>query len=63
MEAVQTFPFVPLFPSLRFSSLFFITSLDLGPVQMASARVYTSYQWSWSFSVRWIRRNVSIALY
>jgi len=37
MEAVQTFPFVPLSPSL-----FLISSLDLGPVQMASAQVFTT---------------------
>jgi hypothetical protein len=28
--------------SLLFSSLYFFTSLDLGPVQMASARVFTT---------------------
>jgi len=62
MEAVQTFPFVPLFPSFLFSSLFFISSLDLGPVQMALARVCTTYQWRWSFPVRLMRRKVCIEL-
>ena len=33
---------VPSFSSLLFSSLYFFTSLDLGPVQMASARVFTT---------------------
>jgi hypothetical protein len=29
-------------PSFSFSSVYFFTSLDLGPVQMASARVLTT---------------------
>jgi len=37
--------------------------LDLGPVQMASARVFTTTQWMWCFPVRWIRRKVAIELY
>jgi len=63
MEAVQTFPFVPLFPSLLCSSLLFISSLDLRPVQMVSAWVFTTCQWRWSFPVRWIGRKVAIELY
>jgi len=46
-----------------FSSLLFISSLDLGPVQMASAWVFTTYHWRWSFPVRRIRRKVAIELY
>ena len=45
---------------VSFSSLLFISSLDLGPVQMASARVFTTCQWRWSFPVRRIRRKVAI---
>jgi hypothetical protein len=45
-----------------FSVLFF-SSLDLGPVQMASARVFTTSQWMWSFPVHRIRRKVTIELY
>ena len=45
-----------------FSSLF-ISSLDLGLVQMASAQVFTTCLWRWSFHVRWIRRKVTIELY
>jgi len=48
---------------LLFSSLLFIASLDLGPVQMASARVFTICQWRWSFPVCQIRRRVAIELY
>jgi len=59
MEAVRTFPFVPLFPS-HLCSVF---CLDLGPVQMASGRVLTICQWRWSFPVRRIRRKVAIELY
>jgi hypothetical protein len=44
-------------------SLLFFSSLDHGPVQMASAWVFTTYQWRWSFPVRRIRRKVSIELY
>ena len=44
-------------------SLLFFSSLDLGPVQMASARVFTTSQWMWSFPVRGIRRKVAIELY
>jgi len=36
--------------------------LDLGPVQMALARVFTTCQWRWSFPVRRIRRKVAIEL-
>jgi len=45
---------------LFLSSLLF---LDLGPVQMASARDFTTSQWRWSCPVRWIRQKVSIELY
>jgi len=51
------------FSSLLFSSLFFISSLDFGPVQMASARVFTTCQWRWDFPVHRIRRKVAIELY
>jgi len=37
------------------SSLLLFFSLDLGPVQMASAWVFTSCHWRWSFPVRRIR--------
>jgi len=43
-----------------FSLLF---SLDLGPVQMASAWVFTTCQWWLSFPIRQIRRKVAIELY
>jgi len=33
---------VPSVSSLPFSSLYFLTSWDLGPVQMASERVFTT---------------------
>jgi hypothetical protein len=49
-----------LFPSLLCS---FISSLDLDPVQMASALVFTTSQWRWSFPVRRISRKVAIELY
>jgi len=45
---------------LLFSSLLFL--LDFGPVQMASARVFTTCQWRWSFPVHRIRRKVAIEL-
>jgi hypothetical protein len=44
-----------------FPSLLFI--LDLGPVQMASARVFTTYHWRWSFPVRRIHRTVTLERY
>jgi len=44
-------------------SLLFFSSLDLGPVQMASAWVLTTRQWRWSFPVHRIRRKVAIELY
>jgi hypothetical protein len=44
-------------------SLLFFSSLDLGPVQMASARVFTTCQWRWGFPVRRVRRKVAIQLY
>jgi len=44
-------------------SLLFFSSLDLGPVQMASAWVFTTSQWRWSFPVHRIRRKVAIELY
>jgi len=47
---------------LLFSSLF-IFSLDLGPVQMASAWVCTTCQPRWSFPVHQIHRKVTIELY
>jgi len=62
MEAVQTFPFVPLFPSLLCPS-FHLFLLDFGPVQMASARVFTTCQWRWSLPVPRIRRKVAFELY
>ena len=43
---------------VSFSSLLFL--LDYGPVQMASAWVFTACQWRWSFPVRRIRRKVAI---
>jgi len=48
---------------LLFSSILFISSLDLGPVQMASARVVTVFQWRSSFPGRQISRKVTIELY
>jgi hypothetical protein len=39
------------------------SSLDLGPVQTASAWVFTTSQWMWSFPVRRIQRKVAIELY
>jgi hypothetical protein len=44
-------------------SLLFISSLDLGPVQMASAQVFATSQWMWSFPVGGISQNVAIGLY
>jgi len=44
-------------------SLLFFSSFDLGPVQMASARVFTTSQWMWSFPVRQIRRKLAMELY
>jgi len=44
-------------------SLLFFSSLDHGPVQMASAWVFTTSQWRWSFPVHRIRRKVAIELY
>jgi len=49
-----------MFPCL---SLLFFSSLDVGLVQMASARVFTTSQWMWSFPVRRIHRKVTIELY
>jgi hypothetical protein len=46
-----------------FSPLLFFSSLDLGPVQMASARVFNTSQRRWSFPVRRIDRKVAIELY
>jgi len=43
-------------------SLRFFSSLDLGPVQMALAWVFTTSQWRWSFPVHRIRRKVAIEL-
>jgi len=43
-----------------FSSLLFISSLNLGLVQMASARDFTTCQWRRSLPVRRIRRKVAI---
>jgi len=48
---------------LFLSSLLFFSSLDHGPVQMASAWVFTTSQWRWSFPVHRIRRKVAIELY
>jgi len=45
-----------LFP---FPSLLFL--LDFGPVQMASARVFTTCHWRWSFPVGRIRRKVALS--
>ena len=50
-----------LFSSLLFSSLLFL--LDLGPVQMALARVFTTYHWRWSFPVCRIHRKVTLEQY
>jgi len=44
-------------------SLLFFSSLDLGLVQMASARVFTPSQWMWSFPVHRICQKVAIELY
>jgi len=44
-------------------SLLFFSALDLGPVQMVSAQVFTSCEWKWSFPVDQIRRKVAIELY
>ena len=41
----------------------FFSSLDRGPVQMASAWVFTTSQWRWSFPVRQTCRKVAIELY
>jgi len=57
-----SFCFFVSFSSLLFSSRC-IPSLNLGPVQMASARVFTTCLWRWSFPVHRIRRNVAIELY
>jgi len=46
-----------------FLFLLCFSSLDHGPVQMASAWVSTTSQWRWSFPVRRIRRKVAIELY
>ena len=43
-----------------FSPLLFGSCLDLGPVQMVSAYVFTTYQWRWSFPVYRVSRNVTI---
>jgi len=48
---------------LFLSSLHLFFSMDLGPVQMASAWVFTTCHWRWSFPVRWINRKVAIELY
>jgi hypothetical protein len=50
---------------LLFSLLFFILFLllDLGPVQMASAWVFTTYHRRWSFPVRRIHRKVTLERY
>jgi len=45
-----------------FSLLFFYCS-DLGPVQMASARVFTTCQWRWRFPVCQICQKVAVVLY
>jgi hypothetical protein len=39
------------------------SALDLGPVQMASGRVFTTSQWMWSCPMRRINRKVAIELY
>jgi len=44
-------------------SLLFFSYLDHGPVQMASAWVFTTSQCRWSFPVHRIRRKVTIELY
>ena len=44
-------------------SLLVFSSLDLGPVQMASAQVFTTSQWMWCFPVRRIIRTFAIELY
>jgi len=47
--------------SLLFSSPYFITVLDLSPVQMAWAWDFTTCHWRWSFPVRPIRRKVTLS--
>jgi hypothetical protein len=44
-------------------SCFSLLFLDLGPVQMACARVCTTSQWMWSFPMCRINRKVAIELY
>jgi len=41
-----------IFSTACFPLLLFFSWLDLGPVQMASARVFTTCHWRWSFPVR-----------
>jgi len=48
---------------ISFFSLLFFSSLELGPVQMVSAEVFTTCQSRWSFPVRRIRQKVAIELY
>ena len=43
--------------------LFFLFLLDVGPVQMASVWVFTTYHWRWSFPVHRIHRKVTLELY
>jgi len=42
-------------------SLLFFSSLDLGPVQMASGRVFSTCHWRWSFPMRRIHRKVTLS--
>jgi len=47
----------------HFSALLFFSCLDLGPVQMVLAWVFTTRQWRWSFPMHQMRRKVAIELY
>jgi hypothetical protein len=47
---------------LLFSALF-ITSGDLGTVQLTSVRVFTTYLWRWNFPLCQIHRQVAFELY
>ena len=57
-QAVWMFPLYSWF-----SSLLIISSLDFGPVQMASAQVFITCQRWCSFPIRRISQNVAIELY
>jgi hypothetical protein len=46
-----------------FSSLLIFYSLDLSPVQMTSALVFSTLQRRWSFAVHRIRRKIAVDVY